>query len=77
MIQFSVQLRDRIFVKGYGLLAFAKYMGKSVGKNLNNNLSGTYSQNLFDHDKQSATDALKTSSKRVIKKQQNQQVINW
>ena len=77
MIQFSVQLRDRIFVKGYGFLAFAKYMGKSVGKNLNNNLSGTYSQKLFDHDKQSATDALKTSSKRVIKKQQKQQVINW
>ena len=35
----------------------------------------TYSQNLLDHAKQSATDAPSTSSKRVIKKQQKQLVI--
>ena len=29
---------------------------------------GKYSQNLLDHAKQSAADALKTSSKRVIQK---------
>ena len=31
-------------------------------------MSGRYSQKLFDHTKQSATDALKTSSKRAIQK---------
>ena len=30
------------------------------------NLSGKYRQNLFDHAKQSETDTLKTSSKRLI-----------
>ena len=31
-------------------------------------MSGIYSQKLLDHAKKSATDALKTSSKRVIQK---------
>ena len=31
-------------------------------------VSGKYSQKLLDHAKQSATDALKTTSKRVIQK---------
>ena len=50
-------------------------MGKNIGTNISKNLSGKYSprmlavrQKLFDHAKQFATDALKTSSKRVIKK---------
>ena len=43
-------------------------MGKSIGKNISKNVSGKYSQKLLDHGKQSATDALKTSSKRVIQK---------
>ena len=30
---YSVQLRDRILVKGYGFLSFAKNMGKNIGKN--------------------------------------------
>ena len=32
------------------------------------NLSGKYSQKLLDHAKQSATDAFKNASKRVIQK---------
>ena len=28
---YSVQPRDRIFVKGYGFLSFAKNMGKNIG----------------------------------------------
>ena len=59
MTRYSVQPRDRIFVKGYGCLAFAKDMGKNKIKIL----SFKYSQKLLDHAKQSATDALKTSSK--------------
>ena len=50
-------------------------MGKTIGKNIIKSLSGKYSpgmsdarQKLLDHVKQSATDALKTSSKRVIQK---------
>ena len=41
-------------------------MGKNIGKNISKILRGKYSQKLFDHAKQSATDALKTTSKRVI-----------
>ena len=41
-------------------------MDKYVGKNIIKNVSGKYSQKLLDRIKQSATDALKTSSKRVI-----------
>ena len=29
----SVQPRDRIFVKGYGFLSFAKNMSNNIGKN--------------------------------------------
>ena len=32
MMPYSVQLRDRIFVKGYGFLSFAKNMGKNSVK---------------------------------------------
>ena len=43
-------------------------MGKNIGKTISKKLSGKYSQKLLDHAKQSATDALKTSSKRIIQK---------
>ena len=62
MTRYSVQPRDRIFVKGYGFFSFAKNMGKNTGKNLNYK----YSQKLLDHAKQSAIDAHRTTSKRAI-----------
>ena len=65
---YSVQLRDRIFVKGYGFLSFAKNIGKKIGKNIIKNLSGKYRQKLLDHAKNSATDAFKTASNRAIQK---------
>ena len=34
MTHYSVQPRDRIFVKSYGFLSFLRYMGKSTSKNL-------------------------------------------
>ena len=43
-------------------------MCKNLYKNISKSLSGKYSQKLLDHAKVSATDALKTSSKRVIQK---------
>ena len=42
-MRYSVQPRDRIFVKGYGFLSFAKNMGKNIGKNISKNLSGKFS----------------------------------
>ena len=75
MMKYSVQPRDPIFVKSYRFLPFAKNMGKNIGKNISKNLSGKYSpgmltmrQKLLDHAKKSATDAFKTTSKRVIQK---------
>ena len=59
-MRYSIEPRDRIYVKGYGFLSFAKNMGKS--------LSSKYGQKLLDSTKRSATDAIKTTSKRVIQK---------
>ena len=59
-MRYSIEPRDRIYVKGYGLLSFAKNMGKS--------LSSKYGQKLLDSAKKSTTDAIKTASKRAIQK---------
>ena len=59
-MRYSVQLRDRICVKGYGFLSFAKNMGK--------NLSNKHVQKLIDSAKKSTTDTIKTVSKRSIQK---------
>ena len=67
MTRYSVQCRDRIFVKGYGFVSFAKIMDKNIGKNISKNLSGKYRQKRLDHAKISATDAIKTS-KRITQK---------
>ena len=64
MTRYSVQSKDRIFVKGYGFLT----MGGNIINYISKNLSCKYSQNLIDYAKQSATDALKTASKRAIQK---------
>ena len=47
MTRYSIQPRDRIFVKGYGLLSFARNMGKNVSKNISKSLGSKYSQNLL------------------------------
>ena len=59
-MRYSIERRDRIYVKRFGFLSFAKYMGK--------NLSNKYRQKLLDKAKKSTTDAIKTSSKRAIHK---------
>ena len=41
-------------------------MSKTIGKNISKNLSGKYNQKFLDHAKQSLTDALKITSKKVI-----------
>ena len=60
----SFQPRDRIFVKSYGFLSFAKKKGKNISKNLN----GKYIQKLLDHTNNLQTHVLKTTSRRVIQK---------
>ena len=64
MIRYSVQPRDRIFVKGYRFLSITKNMAENIGKNISKILSGKYNQKRFDHSKQSAADAIKTNSKK-------------
>ena len=64
MMRYSIQTRDRIFVKGYGFFPFAKNLSKNIGKIISKNSSGKYSQELLDHAIQSATDAFEISSKR-------------
>ena len=59
-MRYSIEPRERIYVKGYGFLSFAKSMGK--------NLSNKYGQKLLDSAKKSTTDAIKTASKRAIQK---------
>ena len=56
----SIELRDRIYVKGYGFLSLAKNMGKR--------LSNKYGRKLLDSTKKSLTDAIKTASKIAIQK---------
>ena len=59
-MRYSIETRDRIYVKGYRFLSFAKNMGKI--------LSNKYGQKLLDSAKKSTTDAIKTASKRAIQK---------
>ena len=47
-MRYSIEPKNRIYVKGYGFLSFAKKMGK--------HLSGKYSQKLFDSAKKSTKD---------------------
>ena len=59
-MRYSIEPKDRIYVKGYGFLFFAKNIGK--------NLSNEYSQKLLDTAKNYTADAIKTTSKRAIQK---------
>ena len=59
-MRYSIEPRDRIYVKVYRFLSFAKNMGKR--------LSNKYGQKLLDSAKKSTRDAIKTASKRAIQK---------
>ena len=59
-MRYSIKPKDRIYVKGYGFLSFAKNLGKT--------LSNKYSQKLLDSAKKSTTDTIKTASKKEIQK---------
>ena len=59
-MRYSIEPRNRIYVRGYEFSPFAKNMGKS--------LSNTYGQKILDSAKKSRTDAITTASKRAIQK---------
>ena len=55
-MRYSFKPRDRVYVKGYGFMSFSRRMSNKYGKKL------------VDTAKKSATDAIKTASKRAIQK---------
>ena len=57
-MRYSIEPRNKISVKGYRFLSFAK--------NIDKNLSNKYSQKLLNSAKKSTTDAMKTASKKEI-----------
>ena len=62
-MRYSIEPRERRFVKGYGFLSFARNIGAhatKVAKNMNNK----YSQKLVDTAKKSATDPIINSFKK-------------
>ena len=66
-MRYSIEPKKRRYVKGYGFLSFARIIGANAGK-VAKNMSNKYSQKLVDTAKKSATDAIKTGSKRAIQK---------
>ena len=62
--RYSIEPRKRRYVKVYGVLSFAK----NIGKNVNNK----YGQKPVDTTKKSAIDALKIAGKRAIQRQLTQ-----
>ena len=64
-MRYPVEPRDRIHVKGYKFSSFAKNMGTHATK-VSKNLNNKYGQKLLDSAKKSATDEIKTASKRAI-----------
>ena len=66
-MRYSIEPRERRYMKGYGFLSFARNIGTHAAK-VAKNMSNKYSQKLVDSAKKSATDAIKTASKRAIQK---------
>ena len=66
-MRYSIEAEDRIYVKGYGFLSFAKNIGTHATK-VAKNTSNKYSQKFVDSAKKSTPDAIKTASKRAIQK---------
>ena len=65
-MRYSIEPKDRIYLKGYGFFSFAKNMGI--------HLSSKYGQKLLYSGKKPTTGAIKTTSKRTIQKKSRS---NW
>ena len=59
-MRYSIEPKDRIYVKGYGFMSFAKNIRKNVGNK--------YSQKILDTAKKPSTDAIKTASQQANQK---------
>ena len=59
-IRYLIEPRDRIYLKAYRFLSFAKNVSKS--------LSNKYVQKILDNAEESTTDVIITASKRAIQK---------
>ena len=57
---YSIEPRERIYVKGYGFMSFAR------------NFSDKYSKSLMDKRIDLSKKFAKTASKKILKKQQKQ-----
>ena len=69
-MRYSVEPRNRIYVKGYGLLSFSK--------NIGTHLSNKYGQRLLDTTKKSTTDAIKLLQKKShSKSSRSNRRFNW
>ena len=68
-MRYSIEPRDRICVKGYEFLSFAKNMGKS--------LSDKYGQRLLDCAKNSTTDAINSFKKSNTKNSRSNWRLDW
>ena len=66
-MRYSIEPRERRYVKEYGFLSFARNIGTHAAK-VAQNISNKYRQKLVDTAKKSATDAIKTALKRAIQK---------
>ena len=64
-MRYSIEPIERRYVKGYGFLSFARNLGTHATK-VAKNLKNKYGLKLADSAKKSATDGLKTASKRAI-----------
>ena len=63
-MRYSIEPRDRVYVKGYGFMSFARSMSNKYGKKL------------VDTAKKSATDAIKLLQKEQYKKLLKQ-LVTW
>ena len=59
-MRYSIEPRERRYVKGYGVLSFARNIGTHAAEAAKN-MSNKYSQKLVGTAKKSATDAIKTA----------------
>ena len=66
-MRYSIEPRNRIYVKGYGFLSSAKNIGTHAAK-VAKNSSNKYSRKILDSAKKSTFDSLKTASKRATQK---------
>ena len=64
---YSIEPRERRYVKGYVFLPFARNIGTHAAK-ATKNMINKYSQKLVDTAKKSTTDTIRTAPKRAIQK---------